>query len=80
MGGIDVGEKTVEELTIQARVEQLEGSIAEAHRWVDKMDAQSQDNSEPTAGGILHGLSRCQREMADLNRRLENLGAKVGQL
>ena len=73
--GTDVGD-----LSIQARLEQLEGAIAEAHGHVAKMEPQSTEGPAPESNGVLPSLTRCQTEMSILNERLSRLAAKVGSL
>ena len=73
--GTDVGE-----LSIRARLEQLEGAIAEAHGHVAKMEPQPAEGPTPESNGVLPSLTRCQTEMSILNERLSRLAAKVGSL
>ena len=70
----------VGELSIQARLEQLEGAIAEAHSHIAKMEPQPAEGPTPESNGVLPSLTRCQTEMSILNERLERLAAKVGVL
>jgi len=71
---------TVGELSIQARLEQLEGAIAEAHSHVEKMDPAPTVSPAPESSSLVATLTRCQLEMTGLNERLSRLAAKVGAL
>lgn len=68
------------ELSIQARLEQLEGAIAEAHSHVEKMDPTPTTSPTPESSSAAASLNRCQTEMGVLNERLSRLASKVGQL
>ena len=73
-------EPKVGELSVQARLEQLEGAIAEAHGHVDKMALQPTVTPNEMSGGLDSSLTRCTVQLGELNDRLSRLAAKVGSL
>ncbi|KKM18656.1 hypothetical protein LCGC14_1663520 [marine sediment metagenome] len=78
------GEMTAEKaLNLQARFEQLESGISDAHGIVDQMtprEAATDKPSEPVAGTATLTAERCQHSLASLINRLQELRDRVGQV
>ncbi len=77
--GIDI-----EGLNLQARFEQMEGAISEAHGIIDQMmprDAESgAEAKQPEANTAINTATRCSQSLAKLNSRLTNLSERVGRV
>ena len=79
----DTGVKSAQDLNLQARFEQLEGAISEAHGVVDQMtprDDQAGDEKAPEAGTASATGLRCQVSLVHLISRLQTLRDQVGQV
>ncbi len=76
-----VGPVTTEGLNLQARFEQLEGAISEAHSIVSQMLPREEKAESPVAGAegsATFTATRCQESLSELITRLQNLRDKVG--
>ena len=81
----DIGAASTESLNLQARFEQLEGAISEAHGVVDSMiprpDVVQADRDSPAAvspNSSIATSERCTVTLANLISRLQNLRDRVG--
>ena len=72
--------QTVAALSLQARIEQCEAEINEAHGNLDSIEARAGEEEHPTVEGVMAAINRCIGKMVDLNRRLSSLADKVGTL
>ena len=76
-----IGTTSAEELSIQARAEQLEGAISEAHKIVSRiMPDQGDGPDSPKESGAGIALLRCMADLISLNNRLDRLAEKIGLL
>ncbi len=79
-----VGEISVEGLNLQARFEQLEGAISEAHGIVDQMMPRAEeagaDPKQPDANTAINTATRCSEHLSRLLGRLTNLSERVGRV
>ncbi len=79
----ETGLRSTQDLNLQARFEQLEGGISEAHNVVDQMaprDAAAGVENAPEASTASATAVRCQESLASLISRLQNLRDRVGQI
>ncbi|KKL04512.1 hypothetical protein LCGC14_2615320 [marine sediment metagenome] len=78
------GAATTKELNLQARFEQLESGINEAHSIVDQVTprevAEGAVAKAPESSSASATAVRCQESLASLINRLQNLRDRVGQV
>ena len=78
------GLRSTQDLNLQARFEQLESVINEAHSIVDQMTpreaAVGAGAEAPEASSASATAVRCQESLASLINRLQNLRDRVGQV
>ncbi len=77
------GQAATEGLNLQARFEQLESAINEAHTVVDQMMPREQPidkGPEIAASTAIQTGNRCQQSLANLINRLQSLRDQVGQV
>ena len=77
----DVATKAPEVLSLQARFEQLEAAIEEAHNTVNRIIAEPTNEQTPEQSvSAVSSAIRCEEKMVRLNNRLAGLADSVGQL
>ena len=69
----------VEELSLQAHLDQIEAAIDVAHRYIDDIHPRAGDRAETApADGAQAAAQRCQGKLGELNQRLTSVSQLVG--
>lgn len=69
-----------DQVSIQARADQIMAGILEAHEIVDNVLGQPPAQETESPAGAEQQLDRCREGLASLNARLSDLSARVGKL
>ncbi len=81
MGGIAAtAPPTAEQLSIQARADQIMAGIVEAHETLNGILGQEPEQDVSASAGAEQQLDRCREGLAALNSRLRNLSDRTGKL
>ncbi len=68
------------DLNLQARLEQIEAGIQEAHNLVSRMTPRVTDEAQTEQAGATGCAARCMSGIVELNVRLDLLANTVGTL
>ena len=69
-----------EQLSLQARLDQIEAGVDTAHKELDRIQPRDDGEDLPVPAGAQAAAARCQQKLAALNQRLINVGDLVGSL
>lgn len=72
---------TLESVGLQAKFDQMEAALEDAHRHVDRMAPRDDDSDKTTAAaGAEAAAGRCGDLLQQLNTRLDAIAERVGAL
>ncbi len=69
-----------EQLSIQARADQIMAGISESHEILDGILSQEPTQDVTAPAGAEQQLDRCREGLASLNKRLQDVSRRTGKL
>ena len=69
-----------EQLSIQARADQIMAGVSEAHEILDGVLSAPPSEAVDSPSGAEQQLDRCREGLASLNTRLQDLSRRMGKL